>query len=167
MKAVLSEYVPASGIELYDNLLSYQENQNFYDLIFVDTLIYLSNSEIHKDKKRIILLSSTSACHFEHPELILLDLSMNRQVIQERLETILSQSQTFEQEGESKELSEREREVLELVAKGYISKEIASMLNISHYTVQAHRKKISAKLGIKSVSALAIYAMMHGIVSIK
>ncbi|MCL1943244.1 MAG: LuxR C-terminal-related transcriptional regulator [Candidatus Azobacteroides sp.] len=68
-------------------------------------------------------------------------------------------------EENSKELSDREREVLELVTKGYTSKDIASELNISLYTVQAHRKNISGKLGIKSVSALTVYAMMNGIVS--
>ena len=63
------------------------------------------------------------------------------------------------------DLSPREIEVLVLVTKGYINKEIAERLNISQTTVISHRKNITEKLGIKSVSALAIYAVMHGYVN--
>ena len=62
------------------------------------------------------------------------------------------------------DLSPREIEVLVLLTKGCINKEIAERLNISLTTVISHRKNITEKLGIKSVSALAIYAVMHGYV---
>lgn len=61
-------------------------------------------------------------------------------------------------------LSSREIEVLRLVASGKINKEIAQQLNISINTVLTHRKNITAKLGIKSVSGLSFYAMMNGII---
>lgn len=60
------------------------------------------------------------------------------------------------------ELSPREIEVLILVARGLINKEIADKLNISLTTVISHRKNITEKLGIKSVAALAVYAVMNG-----
>ena len=63
-------------------------------------------------------------------------------------------------------LSDREIEVLSLVAQGHINKEIADMLNISLPTVVSHRKNITEKLGMKSISALTIYAVMHGYVDI-
>ena len=59
-------------------------------------------------------------------------------------------------------LSAREIEVLILVTKGLINKEIADKLNISLTTVISHRKNITEKLGIKSASGLAIYAVMNG-----
>lgn len=62
------------------------------------------------------------------------------------------------------ELSPREIEVLILITKGMINKEIAERLNISLTTVISHRKNITEKLGIKSVSGLAIYAVLHGYV---
>ena len=62
------------------------------------------------------------------------------------------------------DLSPREIEVLILITKGLINKEIADKLNISLTTVISHRKNITEKLGIKSVSGLAIYAVMHGYV---
>lgn len=60
------------------------------------------------------------------------------------------------------DLSTREIEVLVLITKGLINKEIADRLNISLTTVISHRKNITEKLGIKSVSGLTIYAVMHG-----
>ncbi|MGL4851176.1 MAG: response regulator transcription factor [Phocaeicola sp.] len=62
------------------------------------------------------------------------------------------------------ELSAREAEVLVLLTKGMINKEIAEKLNISLTTVITHRKNITEKLGIKSVSGLTIYAIMNGYV---
>ncbi|WP_291527848.1 helix-turn-helix transcriptional regulator [Bacteroides sp. UBA939] len=61
-------------------------------------------------------------------------------------------------------LSPREIEVLVLVTKGLINKEIADKLNISLTTVISHRRNITEKLGIKSVAGLTIYAVMHGYV---
>ena len=63
-------------------------------------------------------------------------------------------------------LSPREIEVLALVAQGFINKEIAEKLNISLTTVITHRKNITEKLDMRSVSALTIYAVMNGYVDI-
>ena len=65
-----------------------------------------------------------------------------------------------------KVLSDREIEVLSLIVQGLINKEIADRLNIGLTTVITHRKNIMDKLGMKSVSALTIYAVMHGYVDI-
>ena len=67
---------------------------------------------------------------------------------------------------QQKILSDRELEVLALIVQGYINKEIADKLNIGLTTVITHRKNIMDKLGMKSVSALTIYAVMHGYVDI-
>ena len=67
---------------------------------------------------------------------------------------------------QQKVLSDRETEVLVLVVQGYINKEIAERLNIALSTVVTHRKNIMDKLGLKSVSALTIYAVMHSLVDI-
>ncbi len=63
-------------------------------------------------------------------------------------------------------LSSREIEVLSLVAQGYLNKEIAERLHIGLTTVITHRKNIQMKLGMKSVSSLTVYAVMHGYVDI-
>ena len=63
-------------------------------------------------------------------------------------------------------LTDRETEVLSLIAQGKINKEIADQLCIGLTTVITHRKNIQEKLGLKSVSALTIYAVTHGYVDI-
>ena len=52
--------------------------------------------------------------------------------------------------------------LLALFSEGLINKEIAEKLNISLTTVISHRKNITEKLGIKSVSGLTVYAVMNG-----
>lgn len=66
-----------------------------------------------------------------------------------------------------KKLSEREKEVLRLIVKGMINKEIAKELNISQATAIFHRNNICDKLQTRSVGKLTIYAVLSGIVSIK
>lgn len=64
-------------------------------------------------------------------------------------------------------LTSREIDVLKLVAKGHINKEIADALSISLHTVISHRKNISAKTGIKTIAGLTMYAVLNGLVSSK
>ncbi len=72
---------------------------------------------------------------------------------------------TQQQQAET-QLSPREVEVMTLIVKGLINKEIASRLNISLATVITHRHNIMEKLALKSVSALTIYAVTRGYVDI-
>ena len=65
------------------------------------------------------------------------------------------------------ELSKRETDVLVAVAKGMINKEIADQMNISIHTVISHRKNITRKTGIKSVSGLTVYALLNNLIDEK
>jgi DNA-binding NarL/FixJ family response regulator len=62
------------------------------------------------------------------------------------------------------QLTEREREVMRLLADGMSSKEAATRLQISIRTVESHRINISRKLGFNSIAKLVHYAIRHGIV---
>jgi len=64
-------------------------------------------------------------------------------------------------------LTPREREVLQLLAEGYRSKEIAELLSLSTRTVEHHRRQIMDRLGLKSVAALTKYAVKAGISSLE
>lgn len=63
-------------------------------------------------------------------------------------------------------LTSREREVLQLIAEGKSTKEIASILNISIKTVDTHRQQIMDKLNIHSIAELTKYAIREGLTSI-
>ena len=62
------------------------------------------------------------------------------------------------------ELSKREIDVLVAVAKGMMNKEIADQMNLSIHTVISHRKNITRKTGIKSVSGLTVYALLNNLI---
>ena len=62
-------------------------------------------------------------------------------------------------------LTDREREVLQMVAEGKANKEVAALLHISLTTVETHRAHILQKLGLHSVPELILYAMRRGIIS--
>ena len=66
-------------------------------------------------------------------------------------------------EKDNKSLSEREIAVLSLVAQGKTNKEIADQLFISTHTVITHRKNITQKLGIKTISGLTMYALINNL----
>jgi two-component system response regulator NreC len=62
-------------------------------------------------------------------------------------------------------LTDREREILQLVAEGKTNKEIANTLNLSLYTVDTHRTHILQKLNLHSVPEVILYAVRKGIIS--
>jgi DNA-binding NarL/FixJ family response regulator len=66
----------------------------------------------------------------------------------------------------SSALTAREREVIELLADGKTIKEIASQLNVSPKTVEAHRQNIMEKLGINNTAELVKYAIREGFTSL-
>ncbi|MCZ2155526.1 MAG: response regulator transcription factor [Bryobacterales bacterium] len=61
-------------------------------------------------------------------------------------------------------LSSREREVLQMIAEGLINKEIATKLNLSVYTVEAHRGRLMDKLNLHSTSELVRFAIRNGLI---
>jgi DNA-binding NarL/FixJ family response regulator len=62
-------------------------------------------------------------------------------------------------------LSEREREIFQLVAEGHSTKEIAVMLSVSPTTVETHRAHIMQKLDVHNTAELVLYAVRRGVIS--
>ena len=62
-------------------------------------------------------------------------------------------------------LSPREREILQLVAEGKSSKEIANLLSLSVYTVETHRARVMQKLNLRGIPELILYAVRKGVIS--
>lgn len=94
-----------------------------------------------------------------------LNLYDSKTVIDKKISTLIS-GVTKEHIEISSYLTERERDVVKQVSLGKINKEIADSLSISIHTVISHRKNIVAKLGIKTVSGLTVYAILNKIISI-
>jgi DNA-binding NarL/FixJ family response regulator len=83
-------------------------------------------------------------------------------------DVILGKLQNRHKQGQdgSEKLSDREKDILKLLLKGLSSRETGERLNISPYTVSTHRKNIMDKTGIRSLSGLAVYAILNNITEI-
>lgn len=125
---------------------TYIENLDFFLPIKGRTLIVTSRYESDKETECSSNFISTYS-----------DFDMIRHKIFSLLSNIDKNVQS------NNELTSREIDVLKEIASGKIIKEIADTLNISVNTVLTHRKNISSKLGIRSVSGLSLYAMMNGL----
>ncbi len=111
-----------------------------------------------------LVMLSTTVCDEEYVRQMdgVINIYDEAEQIVRKLQSAVEQSQTNPY-SDSHELSERERDVLVLVAKGFANKEIADSLNISIHTVISHRKNIAHKTGIKSVAGLTVYALLNNL----
>jgi DNA-binding NarL/FixJ family response regulator len=91
---------------------------------------------------------------------VFLSPKVSKTVIQE----YLKQAQAGKEKAEP-QLTDREREIVQLIAEGHSNRKIAEMLYISIKTVEAHRSKIMEKLDLHSVADITRYAIRKGIVS--
>jgi two-component system, NarL family, response regulator NreC len=62
-------------------------------------------------------------------------------------------------------LTEREREVLQLLAEGKSNKEAATILDLSPYTIESHRQNLMQKIGLHNTAEIVLYAVRKGIIS--
>ncbi|MBP3247177.1 MAG: response regulator transcription factor [Prevotella sp.] len=175
LKAILQNVMPIMTVDIFGSLSELQANEpESYFHYFTAMSVVVENMAFFTENKRKTIVLTLSldtmsqlsdykclCVNVPEPELVrsLLMLEQHAHGKGEHLPpmpAILSQ----------KILSDREIEVMSLIVQGYINKEIADKLNIGLATVITHRKNIMDKLGMKSVSALTIYAVMHGYVDI-
>ena len=175
LKQMLQDVMPIMSVDNYGSFMELEANQpDQYFHYFVAMNIVLENKAFFSERRRkTIVLSPISS----HPSPLSEFNCLCVNVPEHQLVcSLLALQQHAHGRGEHlppmpeilqrKILSDREIEVMSLIVQGYINKEIAEKLNIGLATVITHRKNIMDKLGLKSVSALTIYAVMHGYVDI-
>lgn len=126
----------------------------------------IQSLQLRHDSMVRILISDTEPGpekYFRFSEII--DPSDHDKNIIRKFEKQLSLIYTQKKEPDSPEgISHREKEVLRLVAVGLTNKEIGDKLFISSHTVITHRKNITAKLGIKTIAGLTMYALINHLI---
>ena len=169
LRTIIEELIPDAVIRTFASFGQLTDDTpDMYAHYFVSAQIYFAHTAFFLERKpKTIVLSSgeqpqlngvpTLDCTLPQDRLVKAIVSLRRYGHRPNAHPAVSNTEH--------DISPREIEVLVLVTKGYINKEIAERLNISLTTVISHRKNITEKLGIKSVSALAIYAVMHGYVN--
>ena len=170
LQALLEEIIPMATIRVFrsfDELVD--DTPDMYAHYFVSAQIYFEHTAFFRERRpRAIVLAGGENL----PQLSGVPTLNIYQSEKDLVKSILRMHEHGHHhskhpqavEMDTHDLSAREIEVLKLLTKGLINKEIAEKLNISLTTVITHRKNITEKLGIKSVSGLTIYAVMNGYV---
>jgi len=175
LKQILQNVMPIMTIDTYGSQAELEANEpDCYFHYFVAMNIVLENMSFYAARRRkTIVLTLSLDTMSQLSEFHSLCINVPEQ---ELVRSLLMLEQHAHGQGQNmppmpsvltqKILSDREIEVMSLIVQGFINKEIAEKLNIGLTTVITHRKNIMEKLGMKSVSALTIYAVMHGYVDI-
>ena len=175
LKQILQNVMPIMTVDTFGSFAELQSvHPDAYFHYFVAMSIVLENKEFFLERRRktiVLTLSLDTMSQLSNFHCLCVNVPE-----QQLVRSLLTLQQHAHGRGEHlppmpemlqrKVLSDREIEVMSLIVQGYINKEIADRLNIGLATVITHRKNIMDKLGLKSVSALTIYAVMHGYVDI-
>lgn len=175
LKAILQNVMPIMTVDTFGTFSELQANKpEQYFHFFVAMNVVLQNRTFFQANRRktiVLTLSLDSASQLNEFHSLCINVPEK-----ELIRSLLAIQQHGHPQGKNmpelpqalkqKILTDREIEVMSLIVQGYINKEIADRLNIGLATVVTHRKNIMDKLGMKSVSALTIYAVMHGYVDI-
>ena len=175
LKQILQNVMPIMTVDTFGSFAELQSGHpDAYFHYFVAMSIVLENKEFFLERRRktiVLTLSLDTMSQLSNFHCLCVNVPE-----QQLVRSLLTLQQHAHGRGEHlppmpemlqrKVLSDREIEVMSLIVQGYINKEIADRLNIGLATVITHRKNIMDKLGLKSVSALTIYAVMHGYVDI-
>ena len=175
LKQILQNVIPIMTVDTFGSFAELTSNNpDSYFHFFVSMEIVLRNRTffLERRQKTIVLTLSVSDAsqlsdfhnlYINQPESLLVrDILALQQHAHAKGKNLPKMPKILQQ----KILSDREIEVMSYIVQGYTNKEIADILNVSLATIITHRKNIMDKLGMKSVSALTIYAVMHGYVDI-
>jgi DNA-binding NarL/FixJ family response regulator len=137
------------------------------DLIVVNTAVFTQESMMRvmevKKAEAIVMHFFNSSIPIDSPanHISILDV---QETLSDKFEKAIEKLNRASKEHETEELSPREKDILKEVALGQTNKEIAEKMYISTHTVISHRKNITRKLGIKTVSGLTVYAILNNII---
>ena len=175
LKQLLLSIMPIMTVDTFGSMAELEANQpDAYMHYFVSLDILLNNRPFFTEHRRKTIVLTLSLSDASQPA------EFHSLCINQPEPQLIRQLLLLEQHAhgqgqhlpptpqilQRKILTDREIEVMALIVQGYINKEIADRLHIGLATVITHRKNIMEKLGMKSVSALTIYAVMHGYVDI-
>jgi len=166
LRSLLTDYCQPVEISLFSSFGAFQPSEkDFFDFYFTTPEIMVLHTDcfLPKRNKTICVVNNANES-FSLP--LVLPVNTSQEEIVQRLRTILQETnQSYAHTKTDKELSAREKEVLRLVVKGMINRDIADKLYISLNTVLTHRKNITSKLGIKTIPGLTFYAITNGLIT--
>ncbi len=175
LRSLLSDVVPGIDVVCYRSIDEYREAQPIVAHHFVSASVAFHNPELFQPlMRRTIVITEGAATPFSLSGYRTIDATASESDIARAILEIHHAGHPMAHAEEPKNgdvereqlLSVREKEVLALVVRGYINKEIADELNISLATVVFHRNNICEKLNTRSIGRLTIYAVLNNIVTL-
>lgn len=182
LRSLLSDITPGIDVVCYHNVEEFNAAAPVVAHLFVSAKVIFANMEMFRPMlKRTMVITEGDNTPFTQSGIRTIDATASESAI---VRQILHIHQVGHPSGrhphemqhgggvvsesthEASPLSQREKEVLALLVKGYINKEIADKLNISLTTAIFHRNNISEKLKTRSLGRLTIYAVLNNIVSL-
>jgi len=151
-------------------LQKYQPDFIIVNISLLNEMAKFRNLEIHTEMSQVgIGIDSTNepSAKPKEPLREIISTLDERDDIYKKLQALIQEKLENQNTVQHSELSEREKTILMLVARGMTNKEIAEKLFLSTHTVITHRKNITNKLGIKSISGLTVYAILNDIIRIE
>lgn len=173
LKTLLEGIIPTAVVRSFASFQAFTDDTpDMYAHYFISAQLYVEHTAFFLERKRKTIVLASDSPQFQLAGIHVLNIYEEEENV---MRNLLKLHQHGHHKGGKMEhparptvhqeiLSVREIEVLVLITKGFINKEIADKLSISLTTVITHRKNITDKLGIKSVSGLTIYAVMNGYV---
>lgn len=176
LRTLLNNIMPNIEIDSFGSFAELQANhpESYFHYFVTVNIVFSHFAFFRANIKKTIVMTTSNEHEFELSSFHCLCISLPENIL---IKSLLLLEQSAHHNGNKlphvpqslshiKTLSSREIEVLILVVKGFINKEIAEKLNVSLSTIITHRRNIIDKIGRKSVGALTIYAVMHGYVNI-
>lgn len=176
LKQLLETAMPFADIEAFGTFGEFEtSNPSLFMHYFVSMQIVLAHRNFFLDhKQKTIVLTQSNDPNTQMSDFHCICVNVSEHLLIKELMSLQRKGHPHGEHLPKMEtnankacaLTDREIEVLSLIAQGKTNKEIAELLCIGLTTVITHRKNIQDKLGLKSVSALTIYAVTHGYVDI-
>ena len=149
-------------------------NLHFVHFFVSADILFQNADEFETLKQQTTVLSAGPATNIEKTGFRLLDCSLPEEEIYRQLKHLQNTGRYEARDNDQgsdvydilSRLSNREKDVLRLIVKGRLNKEVADELNISLATAIFHRNNISLKLNTRSIGRLTIYAVLNNIVAL-
>ena len=175
LRSIINKIMPGASTLLFssvDELMKKDEGQFYHYFVSAQVLMDNSNYFVNRQNKTIVLLHGNDCLHlpkqFHTFNVCLSEDLLVRSFLKvsEKAHSVKHPEIVDIAKGvkHDTKLTRREREVLRLIVLGKKNREVAEELNVGLATVITHRKNLIAKLNIKRVSGLTVYAVTHGVV---
>lgn len=172
MKSILEKIIPMAEVDVFNDVHALEESgMERYFHFFTAAPLFVRHSALFRPYRRRVILLAGGSVPPELADMRRLDILRSEE---ELVRDIMHMHRSVHHDAhdpapdasaaQGPVLSAREAEVLALIARGHINKEIAQRLGIGLTTVISHRRNLMEKLGIRSVSGLTLYAVTRGYV---